>query len=298
MQKRDLVLMGDDIVKSAQIAEVSYDRSIINTVLEVFEKQFSNPQASVTFRTTTKDAEKRGLNVRYVDVWSPHDPFLMATENGLIAETGHPIDDLYPEIKAKCPIMGCGIDFGAAKGFEKIWPYFPPHMPVPIENVYSITSFPDSVKNSSYFFSKFGLDKITLAGIDYPKRSTNIYFMTNSIGKFSTERVTEMINELGFRVPSSKLIALCTKAMLSYCTFTWDSPRIERLCFTILAHDPSEVPVHLHPVLENYTLRSPVLGEKRKFIYCITLAHNGDYIKIENDYSSSMVDILAAWSPN
>lgn len=293
INKRDLALMADDIEKAAKIAEVGCNKELVNKILKVYEEQFSHPQVAVSFRTTTKSVEKRSLDVRYVDVWTSHDPYAMAIENGLIAKTGHPVDDLLYEINSNFPIMGYGVDFGALNGFAKIWMRIPTHLPVPLERLQSISSFPASLKNYIHLLSKYSMDRIIMVGIDYVNKSTNIYFVKRYYGDLSPEIVTKLISELGFSVPSNELIEECANALFFYCTFTWDSPRIERLSFHRVAHDQSQVPVHLHPFLEKYSLNAPILGDKRKFMYTVALSPKGNYIKLESDYSSGiMADAL------
>ncbi len=293
LNKTDLSLMSADIEKAAKIAEVSYDKNVVDKLLKIYEEQFSNPQVSISFRTTTKAVEKRSLDVRYVDVWTSHDPYSMAIENGLLVKTGHPVNDLFHEIQSNFPIMGYGVDFGASKGFSKIWMRIPTHMPVPIEKLHLISSFPASIKNYTSLLLKYSMDRIIMVGIDYINKSTNIYFVKSNFGKLSTEIVTGIINELGFTLPTNDLIEECTNAVFFYCTFSWDTPIIERLSFQCIAHDPSTVPVHLHPFLKEYILNAPILGEKRKFMYTVALSPKGNYIKIENDYScGAMVDSI------
>ena len=293
LTKRDLTLMSDDIEKAAKIAEVGCNKDLVNKILNVYEEQFSHPQVAVSFRTTTKPAEKRSLDVRYVDVWTSHDPYAMAIENGLLVKSGHPVDNLFYDIKSNFPIMGYGVDFGVLNGFAKIWMRIPTHLPVPIEKLQLIPSFPDSLKNYINLLSKYSMDRIIMVGIDYIHKSTNIYFVKRYYGDLSTETVTSLISELGFPVPSNELIEECAHALFFYCTFTWDSPKIERLSFHRVAHDQSQVPVHLHPFLEKYSLNAPILGDKRKFMYTVALSPKGNYIKLESDYSSGiMADAL------
>jgi len=295
---KDLEKMSDDIVISAEIAGVHYKKEIIDHILKIYEKSFEHALVPVTFRTTTKASEKRGLNIRYVDFWTTHNPYEMALSNEMLKKTGHPIDDLYEEIQKNYPVMGYGIDFGVGNGFEKIWPFFAPHIPQSIEKAYTMSSLPPSVKESAAFYKKFDLNHFALFAIDYHNRSTNVYFMTSAVGKFSAEKIKAMISELGFKMPSQELIDYCTNAITLYCTYTWDSPQIERICFGILAQDEDEIPKHLNPLIETYSSKAPIIGEKRKFIYSVTFARQGDYIKIENDYSGTMVDFMNMGSPS
>ncbi len=101
-----------------------------------------------------------------------------------------------------------------------------------------------------------------------------------------------MIADLEFPVPTDEILEYCTRASTIYYTFRWDSPRVERLCFGIIAHEAAAVPTHLHPLLGSYTQHAPILTEQRKFIFSMTFDRNGDFIKIENDYTGTMIHIM------
>ena len=171
--KTDLNQLYEDIIKTTHIVDVPYNKEIIWKVLNTFQDFFSG--SSVAFKTTTKPKEKRGLNVRYVELGVPHDPYVIALSAGLITKRGHPIDDLLPEIQSQFPIHGYGVDFEVSYGLEKIWPLFP-HAPQPIERVYSLFSVPDSIRNYVDYFARHDLAFVNILGLDYRHKTINVYF--------------------------------------------------------------------------------------------------------------------------
>ena len=286
-QRTNLGQMCHDIVKAAEIAGVSYNRGVIETVLEAYSDFFS--RAPVTFVTNTRRQEKRKLSVRYVDLEVPHDPFQIALDKGLITPDGHPIYKLLAEIRSRFPMIGYGIDLDAWYGLVKIWPFV---IPGPVKQVLGMTTLPRSVDDYASYFSRHHLDVFSLFALDFPSKSVNLYFMIKKPGQFTPGQISRMLEELKFEVPAPEILEYCSQATTIYPTFKWDVDGIQRLCFGVTAHDSSQVPTHLHPLLETYTRQVPILGEKRKFIYSITFEPGGYFVKIENDYTGTMIDLM------
>jgi len=278
----------EDVEAAAELAGASCIRETTWGLLKAYRKFFMT--SAVSFRTSTRAPEKRGLNVRYVELDTPEDPHPIARAEGFLSRTGHPLDDLLPEIQRQFPILGYGLDFGVSYGLEKIWAFFP-HRPQPIEKVRSLPSIPESVWAHARYFARFGLNDLSLFALDYRNRTVNLYFM-RAPGSFSTGRLAELIGELGFEVPGEELLQHCTRSVPIYFTFTWDSPRVERLCFGVITSGPGQVPTHFHPLIERYTAGVPFATESRKFIYSVTLSRGEAFIKIENDYNGAMTPLM------
>ncbi|MCK4816544.1 hypothetical protein KA005_12315, partial [bacterium] len=290
--KTDLVQMYDDIVKATEIAEVPYKKDVIWSVLNAYRDFFSG--SSVTFTTSTKPKDKRVLSVRYVELQVPHDAYSIAIEKGLMTKLDHPIFNFYLEIQPRYPMLGYGVDMEVSYGLTKIWTFF--QIPQPIEEAYAMSSLPDSIKSHANYFSKYGLIDFSLFALDFRQKTTNVYFMVDKPGKFPPEKIARMIGDLDFEVPRQEILGYCSEALTIYPTFSWSSDRMERLCFGMVAPNSSSVPTHLHPLIENYVEQAPILSEKRMFIYSITPSRSGDYIKIENDYTGSMIDQMTLGS--
>jgi len=288
MHKTNLQQMYDDIVKAAEIAEVPYDQGAIQRVLDAFRAYFSG--SAISFVTNTRPQKERHLSVRYVEIQVPHDAYDIALEHGLIAKQGHPIDDLIPELRSRYSILGYGADMVVGHGLAKIWQFFRA-LPV-VEEVSATPSLPASVGQHTAYFSKYDLRYVSLFAMDYRHKTTNMYFMVKEPGLFPPAKIIGMIEDLGFNAPTDELLEHCSRAVTIYYTFSWDSPKVERICFGTIAPKPSLIPTHLHPLLERYVAQAPCLSKDRVFIHSVTLARNGSFIKIENDYTGSMTLLM------
>lgn len=286
----DLTRLTGDIARAAELADAPFDHEKTRRILDAFEPYFSG--SPVSFRTSTK--ARRELNVRYVELESLHDPYGIALAQDLIP-AGHPADEVMREIQARYPVLGYGVDFGAAYGVEKIWPFFP-HRPQPLDRVCALPCLPASVGDAAGMMAKYDLTEVSIFGVDFRHRTVNLYFLKPP-GFFAPGRLAAMISELGFDVPNDELLQHCGTSVPIYFTFSWTSPVVERLCFAAVAPTPDAVPVHLHPIIERYVAGAPFATERRLFIYNVTMARGGNFIKIENDYTGSMADLMRVFLP-
>ncbi len=284
----DLGQMKDDIIKAAELAEVHYDRDVIRSVVQAYGDFFAG--SAVTFVTSTRPEGKRGLSVRYVELQVPHDPYAIALAEGFITPKGDPIEALLPEIRSRYDILGYGVDMEVGYGLAKIWVFIRP--PQPIERAYELSWLPESVRNHAGYFSRHGLDIMSLFALDYRHRSTNIYFMVKEPGRFPPAGIGEMVGDLDLEVPNQEILKYCSNAVTIYPTFNWESAAVERLCLGMAAPTPESVPTHLHPLIERYTREVPILSQRRIFIFSITPARDGTYIKIESDYTGTMAEMM------
>lgn len=110
--------------------------------------------------------------------------------------------------------------------------------------------------------------------------------------KASYENCVALVEELGFEAASKEAMEGCLKAAHLNYTFSWDSEKIERLCFGMGVDTPEEVPVHFHPLMKEFIEKTPLQSDSRKFIWGVTFSPNGFYYKIENDYNGTMVDFI------
>jgi hypothetical protein len=280
--KTDLQQLCDDIVKTAYIADVPYDLDTIWRVLNTYKDFFAG--SSVAFRTTTKAKEHRGLNVRYVELGVQHDPYRMALSDGLLVRQAHPMDDLLPEFQSRFPILGYGVDFEVTYGLEKIWTFFS-YVRQTVESLFSLSNLPDGIRDYAAYFARHDLRSINVLGIDYRHRSMNLYFPMEEPNSFPQDKIAAMIADLNFEVPPEEILTYCSMANPVYFTFSWDTSRIERICFAIVTSDHKLIPRHLDPLIERFFVNVPFSNSDRTFIFNPTFSPNGYYLKIENDYT-------------
>lgn len=281
--------MRDDIEKAARAAEAPFDDRVVSSVLEAYRDCYS--AGAVSFRTTTKTRKDRGLNIRYVALQVPHDPYRIAIDRGFLAKEDHPVHALTCEIQAGYPVLGYGMDMGSANGLEKIWAFFPQD-PQPLTRVCATRSVPDSIRRHADYFARHNLGLFSLFGLDYRDRTCNLYFMIREPGQLTMANVAGMIGDLGFPLPTHEMLDRCRYAFAVYHTFHWDSSQIERICFGMTASCPDHVPGDWHPVIRRYVRESPFIATDRKFIFSVTASRSGSYVKIENDYNGGMTQMI------
>ncbi|MFX1500632.1 MAG: aromatic prenyltransferase [Promethearchaeota archaeon] len=286
----DLNQMVKDMVILCDITGVKCNEEAIWKSFKTFDKFFKG--APVSIRTTTKPVEKRDVAVRYVEFFISHnpDPYTTAINKGLIEKNGHPIHKMIMESINTFEIMGYGVDVDASTGLSKIWPFT---VPGSIDPIFSMKSIPESIADYREYFIRHGLTTFSLFAFDFLHNTTNIYFMLKQPAKSTYDSCIALVTELGFEPASEEVMEGCRNAAHLNYTFSWDSNKVERLCFGITCNDPEEIPVYLHPLMKEFVERTPLQSDSHKFIWGATFSQKGFYYKIENDYNGTMVDFLA-----
>lgn len=286
----DLQKMVKDLVKICDITGVNFNEDAVNKALTTYKEFFAG--APVSIRTTTKPVEHRDVALRYVEFFMPHnpDPYTHAINEGLIKKDGHQIHDMIIEAMETFQLMGFGVDVDASTGLSKIWPFI---VPGSINPIFSMKFIPESIRNYREYFNRHGLTSFSLFAFDFSHKTINIYFMLKQPPKATFDNCLALVEELGFKSASKEVMEGCMKAAHLNYTFSWDSEKVERLCFGMSCDDPKEVPVHLHPLMKNFIENTPLQSNSKKAIWGVTFTPNDLYYKIENDYNGTMVDFLA-----
>ncbi|KKN26200.1 hypothetical protein LCGC14_0877110 [marine sediment metagenome] len=285
----DLEQMVKDFAKLCDIVGVKFDENATRNVFNVYKEFFIG--APVSIRTTTKPVERRDVALRYVEFFMPHnpDPYTKAINEGLIENDDHPIHEMIKEAMDTFQMMGYGVDVDASTGLSKIWPFVVPGI---IEPIFSMKSAPESMRKYKDYFFKHGLTAFSLFAFDFLHKTVNIYFMLKQPPKATYNNCVTLVEDLDFEIASKEIMEGCMKAAHIYYTFSWDSEKIERLCFGMSCDSPQEVPVHFHPLMKKFLDETPLQSDSRKAIWGVSFTSNGLYYKIENDYNGAMVDFL------
>lgn len=283
------------IEKIAEAAEVPCSRDVFVPVMEVYKNQFE--QGVVSFRTTTKPVGKRELDVRYVDVSAPHDPFQMALDHGFLKATGHPAESLMRELQQQCPVAGFGVDTSVIRGFTKIWTMF--RETVPVADLLSLPSLPPAARNYTGLLEKYNLKRFSLAAIDFINHSFNMYVLFRDPNKNPSDLAPNLIRELGFNLPSEEEQLLFSKCADLHFTFNWDSSECERLSFVVFHAPVAKFPKHLHPMFPRMLTSYPTLLDQHyASIQSAYSKKHGDFLKIEMDYTGIIMSLRGAMDLN
>ncbi len=286
----DLKQLVDHVLKIGELAEVSCDEKAMWKVLNAYKDFYTG--STVSIRTNTKPKEKRDISVRYLEHMIPHnpDPYTTAINEELLKKNGHPIHKMVDEILSTFDILGWGVDMDARRGLSKIWPFL---VPGPFEPTYSMSTIPRSIKKHKNYFSKHGLNVFSVFGLDFLNNTTNVYFMIKDPSKAKQEIYESLLKELDFEIASPEVMKKCCEALTIYYTFSWDTERVERICFGIGCSEEGQIPLHFHPLIKKFVENIPTITNVRKFIISITFGRDGLFYKVENDYTESMIELLS-----
>ncbi|WP_405791518.1 aromatic prenyltransferase [Streptomyces sp. NBC_01506] len=239
--------------KSAHLVGAPFSREKVWPILSAYRDGFDTGGAILSLQ-----AGERAEEVEYSVQVSPGvgDPYARALAGGFVPETDHPVATLLQDIKERVPTSEYYIDCGIVGGFKKIYANFP-HDPRRVSDLSDIASMPPAVAGNSDFFGRYGLQDVVLIGVDYRRRTMNLYFQlpAGTAGDLDPKTVLAMLRETGMREPDEDLLAYAGKAYRVYATVGWDSPEIRRISFAPSPRrslDLSELPARLEPGFEEF----------------------------------------------
>lgn len=285
--------MKEDIIKSANLAGVSYNEMLMDKILKAYEVSFSGMHTCISFGTTTRRVEHRGLSIYIVDVYNQFDPFEIAKRNQLLVNHDSPIELFVQEVKKHVQRLGFGLEFGVMTGMEQINVMCATHIPQTVEQVLALGSAPDSLRANIPFLKKYQLQYLSVVGVNYLKNMITFQFVTNQISNFNVEYIESMLEELGYKVPAKTILEICLKAVLISIDFSATKKQPDSISFKMCANSIDEVPKNLNSFVENYAVNAPFRSDKKKYTYIITFTRSGQFLKIQNDYSGTSVDSLS-----
>jgi hypothetical protein len=276
--------MYQDIVTTARLVEVPYSEEVIKRTLNTFGG-FS--RSAVQFRTTTKPMSHRRLDVRYEEIGSPEMPLEVARKAGYFRDEGRDIDKLLPQLYEHFPYLGDGMDFDVLDGITKFW--FFPKGPFPVEKAFELSAMPRSVAEHAWYYEKYNLSAVYIIAVDFFSRTMNLYFPFMHPSHHTQEALRGMVEDLGFEAPPEEAITYSLPGISAALTYSWDSPRLNRICFYVGFPNRATTPKGMHPVIDRFIHEVPAYKDS---VYQIswTFGAKGAYIKVENDYTGNMME--------
>ncbi|MFD5453058.1 aromatic prenyltransferase [Streptomyces sp. NPDC003470] len=270
---------------SARLLGVACSHDTVAPVLSAYAETFDHDATVVAFRVATGKRHIGELDCRFTTHPTHRDPYALALSNGLTPRTDHPVGALHSALQERLPVDSHGIDFGVVGGFKKIYSFLTPDALQDVQALIGIPSMPRSLAANRDFLTRHGLDdRVGVVGIDYPHRTVNVYFNDVPAECFEPGTIRAMLRESGFVEPSEQMLELGTSAFGLYVTLSWDSARIERICYAVTTTDLQTLPVRVAPEIEKFVSSVPHSGADRKFVYGVALAPEGEYYKLESHY--------------
>ncbi|MFI1916286.1 aromatic prenyltransferase [Nocardia sp. NPDC020380] len=270
-----------DLREFARLAEAEYDAGVVDPVLEALEGLWVNSVIGV--RTTTHPVPQRQMNVRLMNSGRGVDPVTTLREAGLLEFSGHPMERVLTDVSAAVPVM-FGVDVGVARGVEKIWLMFPEL--ISVERILGFTGIPDAARAHAAHLDRYG-GEIAIMALDFANRTMNLYSQVFAPGRLTAADITTILAELDFVAATEQELALLGQTFNLYRTFSWTSPRMQRICFPV-RHQAASFPKHLDPVLDRFVSGAPFAGSgPRGFTFYTAYGHDDRYYKVQAEYTSA-----------
>ncbi|WP_225837201.1 aromatic prenyltransferase [Streptomyces sp. NK08204] len=271
------------IEESAELLGVDCSRDKVWPVLTAYEDALAD--AVIAFRAGTGTRHAGDLDCRFTMAPGEIDPYKQALSTGLLTDTDHPVGVLLSDIEERCPVGAYAIDFGVVGGFKKTWLFFSPENMQELSKLAEIPSMPRSLAENLDTFARHGLDgEVSLIGIDYRHRTVNLYFSKPPAECFEQKTILSMHSEMGLPDPTQQLLEFGQEAFGIYATLSWDSPKVERMCYARMTQDLTELPIPVDFEIEKFSKKVPCADGERRFVYAIAASSKGEYHKVQSYY--------------
>lgn len=256
------------------------------------------PQSAVAFRVETSARRSNDFSCRFTMIPKEVDPYALALSGGITPRTDHPVASLSADIAAACPIDNYGVDFGVVGGFTKTFQFFPPDDLQLISTLTGIGAVPPAVAENAAFFERHGVaDQVALTGMDYEHKTFNVYLKTPDGYLLEPKNVAAILSDLDMPEPSEALQTLAKSAGGFYVTLNWDSPSVQRICFSAMTLDPAATTGgRLDPKIEQLARNAPSADPdaERRFIAYVASSPAGEYFKLLSFYRAQP-DVVRLW---
>ena len=271
------------IEESARVMDVPCSRDKVWPFLVAYEDFIA--QAVIAFRMATDARHAGELNCHILSLPKDVDPYAIALSNGLTPETDHPVGSLISDIGVKCPIDSYGCDFGVVGGFQKTWSFFPEDDFQNLSKIAEIPSMPRSLAENIGFFTSRDLgDKVSLIGIDYEHKTVNVYFGELPDERLKPKEILLMHREIGLPDPSNQMLKFSRQAFGFYVTLSWESSKIERISFPVMAPDLISLAVQRDLKIEKFMRRIPYGVDTPNVVYAALTSTGEEYYKFQSYY--------------
>jgi hypothetical protein len=275
------------IEKTARLLDLPCSREKVQPVLNAYGDGLAD--AHIVFSMGTGKRYRGELSFDFSVPASAGDPRAVALSNGLAAEVDHPIRTLFADVQARCPVDHFGVDYGIVGGFRKTYAFFPLNAPQRLSALAGVPSMPPALAEHADFLAGHGLDgRVSALAIDYAHRTWNVYFSGIPAEFTKPKAVQEMIRAIGLAEPSEQMLEFIRTSFAMYLTFRWDSPRIERICFSTRTPDPMALPAQIEPDIATFAKGVPCAhAGERTFVYAGALSSGEEYYKLASYYQKS-----------
>ncbi|MEU5367074.1 aromatic prenyltransferase [Streptomyces sp. NPDC005925] len=248
------------IEETSRLVGASFSRDQVWPILDAFRDALL-PDGAIIFSAQINAGQVGELEYTVQVSPGAEGPYPRALAAGLLKETDHPVGSLLAELQERVHVDDWFIDGDITNGFKKVYAQFPRSLQK-VSELADLPSMPPAVADNADLFARHGLEEVALVGVNYQRKSANLYFQLPAAvaGNLPAETVRSLLHEMGLPDPDEKMLAYATKAYRVYATLTWDSSRIHRIAFAPMPSpglDFSALPARLDPELVEFLKTSP-----------------------------------------
>lgn len=264
--------------ESCALIDVPYSRDRVEPVLSGFGEGVS--EDSVIVMCMAESARGGDIDYNFTVPKSIGDPYQIAVEHALIEPLDHPVANVLSEVAQRCEVTFFGVECGVVHGFKKTYVFFPLDQLGDLSVLAELPSMPKALTANLPILARHGLDKrISIVGIDYIKRTVNIYFMARELDR---DEVSSLLADLGIPEPDEpELLNFVCNSFSIYPTFNWESDQAERVCFSSVSPDEDAYPTTVDADIAKFTRNAPhEYPGDRVLVYGPTITPKGVYHKL------------------
>jgi len=224
----DLEEVYSALEESAGLLNVPCSRDNVWPILTAYGDALTEVAIVFSISTGTQEFDYTVQVPKEID-----DPYAHALSNGFIAETGHPVNALLPDIRERITVNDYFFDCGVVGGFQKLYASFPRDLRK-VSDLIGIPSMPRAAAENADLFARHGLDDVAVIGVDYKNRTMNFYFQLPAGvgGNLDPKTVLSLLRETGMPEPDEQMLERACASYRIYATLNWESSTIERMSFS------------------------------------------------------------------
>lgn len=268
----------------AKTCGVEIQEEKLRPVFECYREPLEHD--TVYIKTTDRARTPREFFIRPGNAGKWFDLAAMAKNHGLGDFDDHPLYQAYMCICKIVNAIGSMVDISVDGEIKKFYAYFP-HRGLPLAAIRPCENLPASIFKNVGLVESLGMERFVIFGVDFQHNSFNFYYHTGEL-RLNRAKLESIFTALEFPLPSEAVLAELERATTIYLTFTYDSDRIERLCFTRIYEDDMTKPVEFAPALREFIEEAPIKVDKRNLLIGFTFDKKGMYLKVELDYRGAL----------
>ncbi|MFE4263135.1 aromatic prenyltransferase [Streptomyces sp. NPDC056883] len=274
--------------ESARLVGAPFSRDKISPILATFGDALAD--GVIVFSVQTGGRHSGELDYSFMAPPGLGDPYPHAVAAGFIEESDHPVNSVLSDIQGQWPIREHFVDCGVAGGFKKLYAHFP-EAPQKVSTLAAIPSLPQAVADNADLFARYGLDEVAMIGVDYKRKTMNLYFQFTDEGRPGPSAILSLLREIGLHEADQAMLDFAHKSMRANITLSWDSPKIVRVAFAPppgLGLVPSDVPAPIEPNIARFVTTAPVSYDgERMALFGVKWFPDGEYIDVCSYYRTS-----------